>query len=126
MLNWLMKILGGGQPQMRKLLDLEARLVAGDPASMLHGDGEYEAWEDGSWSFEVEVEGHDGSPAPQGLVAFIDGVEVGSLTPRGDEAELKLSHRAGDTLAAFPDAGSTLEVKGPAGEHLSGAFHHDR
>jgi len=74
----------------------------------------------------VEVEGHDGSPAPQGLVAFIDGVEVGSLTPRGDEAELKLSHRAGDTLAAFPDAGSTLEVKGPAGEHLSGAFYHDR
>lgn len=126
MLNWLMKLIGGGQPQVRKMLDLEARLVPGDPASRLHGDGEYEAWEDGSWSFEVEVESPDGTQAPQGLVAYIDGVEIGPLIPRGDEAQLKLSHRAGDALATFPEVGSTLEVRGPSGEQLSGAFHHDR
>lgn len=125
MLNWLMKLFGGA-PQPRKMLDLEARLAPKDPVSPLHGEGEFEAWEDGSWRFEVEVEGPDGTPAPAGLVAFIDGVDVGPLTPRGDEAELKLSSRAGNTLATLPDAGSVLEVKGPAGEHLNGDFLHDR
>lgn len=126
MFNWLIKLLGGGQSRVRKVLELEARLVATDSLLALHGDGEYEAWEDGSWAFEVEVEATNGSAVPEGLIAYIDGVEVGRLMPRGDEAELKVSHRAGDSLAMFPDSGAKLEVKGVAGEHLSGTFHHDR
>lgn len=127
MLNWLTKLFGGGAPRARKMLDLDARLSAADPASPLHGEAEYEAWEDGSWQFEVEVEGPDGTTAPAGLVAMINGAEVGALSPRGDEAELKLSQRRGDTLAVFPEVGSTIEVRDASGAVLvSGMFQPDR
>lgn len=126
MLDWLKNLFWGGGGRPRKVLDVEAHLAAADPTSALHGDGEYEAWDDGSWSFEVEVEGPDGTQAPAGITAFVDGVEIGTLVPRGDEAELKLSSRAGDTIAKTPAEGSTLEVRGPGGEQLSGTFRTDR
>ena len=125
MLNWLKSLFGGGANRPVKTVDIEARLIAVDPASRLHGEAEFEAWADGRWSFEAEVESPDGGPpVPIGLVVHVDGVMIGPLTNRGDEAELKLRSDTGDA-AQMPKVGSSVEVHGPNGLLLSGMFHQD-
>ncbi|MEL7492323.1 MAG: hypothetical protein AAGJ73_16575, partial [Pseudomonadota bacterium] len=87
MLNWL-KSLFASPPRAAKLLDLEAHLAAPDGGS-LHGDAEFEAWDDGRWEFEAELDHPGGAPAGP-LEVFVDGVLIGELTTRGSESELKL------------------------------------
>lgn len=126
MLNWLKSLFGSGGGRPAKTVDIEAHLSAVDPASPLHGDAEFEAWEDGGWSFEAEVEGPDhGPPPPAGLTVVIDGKLVGPLTLRGDEAELKLRSGQG-VIPVVPAVGSTVEIHGPTGVLLTGTFQQDR
>lgn len=124
MFNWIKGLFGGGTAS-RQVLELKALLVApqGGP---LRGEAEFEGWENGDWELEVEVEGPDGQPAPQGLSVLVDGVLLGELTARGDEAELKRSSRLGHEATVSPRVGSVIEVHGTQGLLLTGSFKPDR
>ena len=122
MWNWL-KNLFGGAPRARKTIDLEAHLASVD-GGLLHGDAEYEEYDDGSWSFEAELE-HAG-PAPAGPIeVFIDGVKIADLAPRDDESEVKL--RSGvDALAKTPTLGAAVEIRAGGAAVVKGVFQADR
>ena len=126
MLNFL-KQLFQGTPRARKTLDLEARLTAAD-GSRMHGELEYEAYEDGSWELDIEVDHF--SPAPAGpLSVRIDGTEVHALpvATNRHESEAELSSRRGDTLSAQPSAGSKADIIDANGTVLmSGVFARER
>ncbi|MEO0465896.1 MAG: hypothetical protein AAF216_05095 [Pseudomonadota bacterium] len=125
MFNLLKSLFSGGPKAPAKVTDIEPRLAPVDPASPYHGEAEFEAWEDARWTFKAEVETRDGGPpVPGGLIVHVDGVAIGPLTNRGDEAELKLQAHTGDATQ-LPRQGSSVEVHGPAGPLLSGTLRND-
>lgn len=122
MLNLLRSIFQP-KPRAQKLIDLEARLA---PATgyTCTGDFECEAWDNGHWEIEVEVD-HNGS-APDGpWHVRVDNKEITVMTPSArHETEVKL--RAGrDNLAFALEAGMKVEIHGPSGLMLSGTLHPD-
>lgn len=126
MLNFLKQVFQG-TPRARKTVDLEARLIAADGGQM-HGELEYEAYEDGSWELDIEVDHF--TPAPAGpLRVRIDGKEVYSLpvSTNRHESEAELSLKRGDTLLATPSVGSKAEIFDAHGTILmSGTFAPER
>ncbi|MEL6473869.1 MAG: hypothetical protein AAFQ21_07265 [Pseudomonadota bacterium] len=122
MLNWL-KSLFSGPPRARKRVDLDARLSAPD-GGPLHGEEEFEAYDDGRWSFEVEVEhGHGGAPAGP-LEAYLNVTSLGTLSLRGDESELKLFSDTG-ALPMEPAEGMAIDVRASGAIVVAGTFRRD-
>lgn len=125
MLNWLKKVFQY-EPRPVKVKEIEARLSATD-GGHLHGDIEFEEYEDGNWEFEVEIE--HGRKPPEGPYDIrVNGQTVYSLPVdmRRDETEKKYGSKFGDTLSIQPDTGMQVEVHTPAGLVLSGVFVPDR
>ena len=125
MLNWLKRVLQY-QPRPVKIKNIEARLSSANGARV-HGDIEYEEYEDGNWELEIEIE--YGRTPPEGpFDVRIAGKPICSLPvdTRRDETEKKFLSKIGDTIAVQPDIGMTVEVHTPAGLLLSGTFAPDR
>ncbi|MEL6324233.1 MAG: hypothetical protein AAGJ29_06400 [Pseudomonadota bacterium] len=122
MLNWLMRLFGTS-PRARKIIDLEAHLdaVSGSP---LHGDIEFEAYDDGYWELEIEIDHPSGPPAGP-LDVKIGGEVVITLVPsNGHETEHKLVSGR-DVIPLEPLAGMAVEVAGPDGQLLTGTLRAD-
>jgi hypothetical protein len=123
MLNLLRSIFQP-KPRAQKLVDLEARL---SPASgyTCSGDLECEAWDNGNWEIEIEVD-HNG-PAPEGpWRVLVDAREITTMTPSArHETEVKLRNGQHNLEFAL-EAGMQVEIHGPSGLMLSGTLHPDR
>ena len=121
MMNFLKKLFQS-EPRPMKITNIEARLNAADGGRM-HGELEYEAYDNGQWELEIDIE-HMG-PAPNGpLDIRIDGRSLMSLpvSQRGNDTEVKLSSRRGDTLSVTPAIGMSVEVRNATGVLLTGTF----
>lgn len=122
MLSWLKSIFGGA-PRAQKIVDLEAKLLPTE-GYVCDGDFECEAYDNGDWSIEIEVD-HNG-PAPEGpWRVLIDGRQITDMTPSArDETELHL--RSGrDTLDFQLAEGMTVELHDAQGVFLSGTLRRD-
>ena len=121
MMNFLKKLFQS-EPRPMKITNIVARLNAADGGRM-HGELEYEAYDNGQWELEIDIE-HMG-PAPNGpLDIRIDGRSLMSLpvSQRGNDTEVKLSSRRGDTLSVTPAIGMSVEVRNATGVLLTGTF----
>lgn len=119
MLDFLKNMFGG--KKAAKTADLEAVLTSSIPG-VLKGEAEFEAYNDGSWELEVEVEKEAGAALAGPITVHIDGQQIGELAFRGKEAELKLKSGR-DTLSRAIASGTLIEVHGAAGAKLlSGTF----
>lgn len=125
MLNWLKRVFQY-EPAPKKIKDIEAHLSAAN-GGFIHGDIEYEEYEDGNWELEIEIE-HGRTPPEGPYDVRIAGKALNALPvdTRRDETEKKYFSKHGDTLPLTPDVGMSVEVHTPAGLLLSGTFGIDR
>ncbi|MEM8616817.1 MAG: hypothetical protein AAGF20_07760 [Pseudomonadota bacterium] len=123
MLDWL-KSLFQSAPRPNKIIDLEAYLSPA-PGYTCTGDFECEAWDNGDWEIEIEVD-HNG-PAPDGPWSVqVNGIEITQMTPSARH-ETELTLRAGQNTLEFAlKAGMSVELHGPNGLLLSGTLQKDR
>ncbi|MEM9374866.1 MAG: hypothetical protein AAGA72_01510 [Pseudomonadota bacterium] len=119
MLSWF-KSLSKIKPLPRKTMELQANLqaIGGLP---MHGEAEFETYENGEWEFETEVDFRNGSPA-EPLTVYMKGRPIMSLRAEYDESEGKLSSRRGDILSVTPEEGMPIEVKRGGQTVLAGQF----
>jgi len=113
------------QPRGLKIVELEAHLAAVDGGT-LHGDVEFEGYDNGHWELDIDIEHPAGAPDGP-LDLKIDGQTITTLTPsRPDETERTLRPDRGDTLVVDPKVGMAVEVVGPTGTILIGTLALDR
>lgn len=124
MFGWL-KSLFNSDPAPRKISELEAKLYAPDGSRAVWGDVEFDAYEDGGWSLEIEIDHPTEKPSGP-LELKINGVTVHTfdVSPR-HETETKLNSLLGHTLAQAPEMGMTADVYSGGTMILSGTFQHD-
>ena len=119
MLNWL-KSLFHVAPAPRKTVELQAKLLPTN-GHRLHGEAEFELYDNDGWELEAEVDFPSGERATS-MIMYIDGNPVLDLRPDYDESEGKLSSRRGDILDILPMEGMSVEIRQGDQTVLTGTF----
>jgi len=132
MLNWIFTLLRGSSDgfkisykgsRSRKIADLEARLVAA-PGKPLRGELECEAWENGDWKIDIEIDHPHEIPAGPWQI-FVNGKKITEMQPSMRHETEKTMRSDRDMLAFKLEPGMPVEVRNREGVMLSGTLQVD-